>query len=217
MDALLLTDTSHLWLFSLMVLGIIVLPGMDMAFVLASALAGGRQRGMAAVAGIAAGGMVHVLMAALGVGLLLGVYPIAFNALLVLGSLYIVYIGWALWSGAGALGAVAAAPQRSNWQTAWRGLLTCLMNPKAYVFMVAVFPQFIRPAYGPFATQAVAMGLIIACTQCLVYGAMAWGAGGLQSWLGQHPAKQILLGRSVGALLMLAALFTGIQGWRQLA
>jgi threonine/homoserine/homoserine lactone efflux protein len=216
MDTLLMTHTSHLWLFTLMVLGIIVLPGMDMAFVLASALAGGRQRGMAAVAGIAAGGVIHVLMAALGVGLLLGLYPLAFNALLLLGSLYIVYIGWTLWNGAGALGAVAAAPQRSNWQTAWRGMLTCLMNPKAYIFMVAVFPQFIRPAYGPFATQAVAMGLIIASTQCLVYGAMAWGAGGLQGWLGRHPAKQILLGRSVGVLLMLAALFTGVQGWRQL-
>ena len=31
---------AHLWLFFLMVLGIIVLPGMDMAFVMASSLTG---------------------------------------------------------------------------------------------------------------------------------------------------------------------------------
>ena len=214
MDALLLTHTSHLWLFGLMVLGIIALPGMDMAYVLANALAGGRQRGLAAVAGIAVGGLVHVLMAALGVGLLLRLYPVAFNALLLLGSLYIVHIGWTLWRGAGVLGEVAAVPLRSAWQTAGRGMLTCLMNPKAYVFMVAVFPQFVSPAYGPFAAQAVAMGLIIASIQCLVYGAMAWGAGGLQNWLGKHRTSQVMVGRGVGVLLIGAAVFTCVQGWR---
>lgn len=40
MDNLLLTHTSHLWLFTLMVLGITAVPGMDMAFVVVSALAG---------------------------------------------------------------------------------------------------------------------------------------------------------------------------------
>ena len=40
---------AHLWLFFLMVLGIIVLPGMDMAFVLASSLKGGRGAGFVIV------------------------------------------------------------------------------------------------------------------------------------------------------------------------
>ena len=40
-----------------MVLGIIALPGMDMACVMASALAGGRRMGFAAMAGIVAGGL----------------------------------------------------------------------------------------------------------------------------------------------------------------
>jgi len=48
---------SHLWLFFLMVLGIIVLPGLDMAFVLASSLTSGHRAGLVAVAGIVAGGM----------------------------------------------------------------------------------------------------------------------------------------------------------------
>ena len=69
MDHLLLTDTSHLWLFTLMVLGIIAVPGMDMAYVVASALTGGRKLGLAAVAGIVGGGMLHVAMATLGLGI----------------------------------------------------------------------------------------------------------------------------------------------------
>lgn len=214
MDTLLLTHTSHLWLFGLMVLGIIALPGMDMAFVVASALAGGRRLGLAALAGIVAGGMVHVLMASLGLGLLLTLYPLAFNALLLAGAAYIAWIGWSLWRGAAALGEVGSVPRLTVQQTFWRGALSCLMNPKAYVFMVAVFPQFVRPEYGPLAVQAVLMGLIIAVTQTVVYGAFAVSAGALQHWLRGNPAAQVRMGRSVGLLLMAAAVWTGWNGWR---
>jgi threonine/homoserine/homoserine lactone efflux protein len=54
----------QLWLYFLVVLGVIVLPGLDMAFVLASALVGGQRNGLAAVAGIVAGGACHMVMGA---------------------------------------------------------------------------------------------------------------------------------------------------------
>ena len=214
MDHLLLTDTSHLWLFTLMVLGIIAVPGMDMAYVVASALTGGRKLGLAAVVGIVGGGMLHVAMATLGLGLLLTLYPLAFNLLLLAGSLYIAWIGWCLWRGAAALGEIGSAPRLSIRQTVWRGAMSCLMNPKAYVFMVAVFPQFVRPDYGPLGVQAVWMGLIIASIQILIYGSFAWGAGGLQQWLRRNPVTQVALGRGVGVLLMLAAIWTAWHGAR---
>src|SRR3954468_8576270 len=71
-----------LWLFALLSIGIMVVPGMDMAFVLSSALVDGRRAGFAAVAGMVAGAVVHVTMGALGIGLLLQVAPAAFNTLL---------------------------------------------------------------------------------------------------------------------------------------
>jgi len=119
-----------------------------------------------------------------------------------------------LWRGAAALGEVGAVPRLSVARTVSRGALSCLMNPKAYVFMVAVFPQFVRPEYGPLAVQASVMGLIIALTQFLVYGAMAWGAGSLRLWLRNNPRQQIAIGRGVGLFLIFAALWTGWQGWR---
>jgi len=214
MDYLLLTHTSHLWLFTLMVLGIIAVPGMDMAYVVASALAGGRKLGLAAVAGIVGGGLVHVAMATLGLGLLLTLYPLAYSVLLLAGSLYIAWIGWCLWRGAAALGEVGTVPRLTVWQTVWRGAMTCLVNPKAYVFMAAVFPQFVRPDDGPLGVQAVLMGLIIASTQILIYGSFAWGAGGIQQWLRRNPVAQVAIGRGVGVLLMLAAGWTGWSGIR---
>src|SRR6188768_1331416 len=90
-------DNTHLWLFFSLVFGIVILPGMDMAFVLGSALVGGRRAGLAAVAGLVAGGVCHVVMGASGLAVLLALVPSAFNAMLVAGALYVAWIGWGLW------------------------------------------------------------------------------------------------------------------------
>lgn len=209
-----LMQTSHLWLYFILVAGIIVLPGMDMAFVMASALVGGRMAGAAAVGGMVAGGMIHVAMGAVGVGLLLLSAPHLFNVLLVAGSLYVAWMGWSLIRGAHALGEVREGESRPLRSTFCRALFTCLLNPKAYVFMLAVFPQFLRPEYGPIAPQAIAMGAITSFTQALVYGAVAAGAAGLRAWLHEHAYAQVLMGRAVGALLLLVAGWTALQGWQ---
>lgn len=209
-----LTQTTHLWLFFAMVFGIIVLPGLDMAFVMASSLMDGRRSGLSAVAGIVAGGAVHVTLGAIGIGVVLKLFPAAFTAMAMAGALYITWIGLSLWRGATALGEVGETRSRSLPATFGRALLTCLLNPKAYVFMLAVFPQFLRPEYGPVWLQAVVLGLIIALTQAGVYGALALGAAGARNWLRGHPEGQVWAGQAVGAVLVLGALYTAWGGWR---
>jgi threonine/homoserine/homoserine lactone efflux protein len=53
-----------------------------------------------------------------------------------------------------------------------------------------------------------------ASTQILIYGSFAWGAGSIQQWLCRNPAAQVAIGRGMGLLLMLAALWTGWHGIR---
>ncbi|HEX2546023.1 MAG TPA: LysE family translocator [Ramlibacter sp.] len=197
-----------LWLFALLVFGIIAMPGMDMAFVLSSALAGGRRNGFAAVAGLVAGGLAHVVMGALGVGLLLRALPAAYTLLLVAGALYLAWIAWNLWCHAGALAQVQVGTPRPWMQTFARALTTCLLNPKAYLFMVAVFPQFLRPGQAPLALQAAVLWSIIALTQLLVYGAVATGAEGLRLRLARSQAAQVMLSRQVAVLLAGTAAWT---------
>src|ERR1700756_4121956 len=111
-----INPASPLWLYFLLVAGIIALPGMDMAFVLASALTGGRRAGMAAVSGLVAGGWIHVAMGALGIGLLLQAAPGLFGALLVAGAAYVAWIGWSLLRSGVALGeqSTSARPARAT-------------------------------------------------------------------------------------------------------
>ncbi|WP_457306338.1 LysE family translocator, partial [Polaromonas sp. P5_E6] len=190
---------AHLWLFFLMVLGIIILPGMDMAFVMASSLTGGRRAGLFAVAGIVAGGICHVVAGALGLGILLQLVPGMVNVMLVAGSLYIAWIGWSLMRSTSVFGALPDIEPPSPWRTFRQAALTCLLNPKAYLFMLAIFPQFLRLEYGSLWVQAVALGLIIAITQSGVYGSLALAAAGTRRWLAQRPGASVAMARAVGA------------------
>ena len=163
-------DAAQLGLFFLVVFGVIALPGLDMAFVLASSMRGGGSAGFAAVGGIVAGGVAHTLMGVLGVAAILAVWPPLFNALLLAGAVYIGWIGWTLLRARSAP-TLAIAPQAQlprGRSIFLQGMLTCLLNPKAYVFMLAIFPQFLRPGQGGLWTQAALLGLIIAFTQALV-------------------------------------------------
>jgi len=200
-----------LWLFTLLVFGIIVMPGVDMAFVLSSALAGGRRAGLAAVGGIVAGGLAHVVMGALGVGLLLRAWPAAYSLLLVAGALYLAWIAWAIWRHAGALSQVPVGARRPQARTFLLAVTTCLLNPKAYLFMVAVFPQFLRPDSPSLAGQAAVLWAIIAMTQVLVYGTVAVGAQGLRARLARSAGAQVALSRQVALLLAGTAAWTLVQ------
>jgi threonine/homoserine/homoserine lactone efflux protein len=205
-----------LWLFALLVFGIVALPGMDMAFVLSSTLADGRRGGFAALAGIVAGGVAHVAMGTLGIGLLLQAFPAAFNALLVAGALYVGWIGWNLWRQPGALGEVDPAASRSATRTFLRALATCLLNPKAYVFTVAVFPQFLHPERGSLFAQAAALSAICAATQVAVYGSVALGAAGLRQRLVHSADGQLMLGRGVALLLVATAAWALWASWQRI-
>lgn len=206
----------QLGLFFLLVLGIVALPGLDMAYVLGSALSGGRRGGMAAVAGIMAGGACHVAMAGLGIGLVLQWFPDLFQVLLWVGAIYVAWIGYGMWRSESAVLPVAEATRRSRWTTFRRGALTCLLNPKAYLFMLAVFPQFIRQENGPLWPQALTLGAVIVITQLVIYGLLACAAGSAQGWLATRPTYARAALRMVGALLIGMALLTMAEGSRRL-
>lgn len=209
-------QTAHLWVFFAMVFGVVLLPGLDMVYVMASALVGGRRSGLAATGGILFGGVCHVTMGAFGIVAVLKLFPTAFNVVLTAGALYIAWIGWSLLRSRAVFDEIplAAAALPSQAATFRQGLFTSLLNPKAYLFMLAIFPQFLKPEYGRLWIQAIVLWAIIAETQALVYGGMALGGDRVRAWMRARPDANALLARGVGALLLATAVFTAIEGWR---
>jgi len=209
-----MTYSENLWLYFTLLFGIIIVPGMDMLFVLANSLSGGRRTGIAATAGIMAGGAVHSLYGAIGVGVLAVLLPTLFNPLLFAGAAYMAWIGYTLIRSSITVDAVGPGGLRSGWRAFRQGAATCLMNPKAYLFMIAVYPQFLKPIYGPIWAQGLVMGIMTMATQAAVYGTLALTAARSRTMLVSNPRATILVGRIAGALLIAVSILTAWHGWR---
>jgi threonine/homoserine/homoserine lactone efflux protein len=209
-----MTYSENLWLYFTLLFGIIIVPGMDMLFVLANSLTGGRRTGIAATAGIMAGGAVHSLYGAIGVGVLAVLLPTLFNPLLFAGAAYMAWIGYTLIRSSITVDTVGAGGLRSGWRAFRQGAATCLMNPKAYLFMIAVYPQFLKPVYGPIWVQGLVMGVMTMATQAAVYGTLALTAARSRTLLVSNPKATILVGRIAGALLIAVSILTAWHGWR---
>jgi threonine/homoserine/homoserine lactone efflux protein len=206
--------SENLWLFFALVFGIIIVPGMDMMIVLSHSLSRKAGAGYAAVVGIVTAGALHSVYAGLGVGIVLTLFPKTYAALLIIGAAYVAWIGWQLARSQNALGQVGENKDASLKRAFRDGVVTAMTNPKAYLFMLAVYPQFLKADYGPLFPQAVIMALIIAVTQFAVYAPVAFGASAARGWLERNPGAQMMTTRIVGWVMIAVAMLTLYQGWR---
>ncbi|MDO4683954.1 MAG: leucine efflux protein LeuE [Lautropia sp.] len=153
-------------------LAVILLPGPNSMFCLAMAARQGVAAGYRAAAGIIVGDGILILATILGAGTLFKLYPPVFDAIRLVGGLYLAYIGWGLLrvavrhgrslssgSSGEAVSAgstLASGEPRIERHVFKRALLLSLTNPKAILFFLSFFVQFVDPAYPhPFLSFAV--------------------------------------------------------------
>lgn len=205
---------EHLWLFFVLLVGIVIVPGMDMMFVLANALVGGRRAGIAATSGIMLGGAVHTVIGLAAVATLSHLVPRLFDVMLVVGSLYMMWVGYTLVRSRIEVDAVEATSRKPMGRIFWQGLVTCLVNPKAWLFVMSVFPQFMKPEYGPLLPQALIMGLMAVTVQGVIYGGLAIAALSSRDALVSSPSATVWIGRAAGWLLIAVATLTLYEALR---
>jgi threonine/homoserine/homoserine lactone efflux protein len=205
-------ETSNLWLYFLVIFGVIILPGMDMAYVMGSSMKGGYRAGFAAVVGTMVGGICHMVIGATGISAVLTLIPWAYNTILIAGAAYIAWLGWGLIQ-VNNLAGPDAGQGTANLQKSFIGAVaTCMLNPKAYLFMLAIFPQFIRRDGDSIWIQTSVLSLITAGTQLIVYGTVAIMAVQAQQVLANKPRTNAILAKGIGILLIAAAVFTLYAG-----
>ena len=188
-------DAHHLLLFMVAGLVLNLTPGPDVMFIIASAVRAGARAGMVAALGIAAGCLVHVAAAALGVSALLAASGAAFAVLKWVGALYLVWVGvqmlraaWrpailpettkiiakeSAWTRARGLfglqsGLVGDGAAQARWAVFRRGFLTNVLNPKMALFFLAFVPQFIAPGTVRPGWVFLALGLLFTFNALLV-------------------------------------------------
>jgi threonine/homoserine/homoserine lactone efflux protein len=201
-----------LWLYFLLVLGVVALPGMDMAYVVSSALAGGPRGGAAAIAGIVVGGMVHILAATIGITAIVSTFPQLLRVFVLLGAVYMAWLGIQFLRMRPAVEAVSAQPALKGRSVFNYGAVTCLVNPKAYAFMLAVFPSFLNLRGSALVLRAAELSAITALTQIAVYGTAAGIALHLHGRFQPSAASQLWMQRIVGGIMVTSAAIL-MRGW----
>jgi threonine/homoserine/homoserine lactone efflux protein len=121
-------------------------PGPDTVYILGRSLAQGRGAGVASALGICVGSIFHTCAAALGLSAILATSALAFSAIKLLGSAYLVFLGVKMLLDRRKR---LSSPSNFRWRTtgaAFRqGVLTNILNPKVALFFLAFLPQFIDP------------------------------------------------------------------------
>lgn len=212
MELISLIGQGQLWIFFILVVGIIALPGSDMAFVIGNTLAGGRSTGLAAISGIVVGGIAHSIMAYLGIGLILLAVPGAFSVMLFVGAVYLAWLGYQLLKTVPGPRSAHSTTARSRLTTMGQGVITCLLNPKAYFFMFAIYPQFIQPEKGSLGMQVIILSMVIALVQIAIYGGSAWSMSKLTGRFSSGRTLEIKLSRAMGVFLIVIACLSVARG-----
>jgi threonine/homoserine/homoserine lactone efflux protein len=193
-----------------------IVPGLDTAMVLRSAVSLGRRHGFATALGVSTGALIWGAAAAVGVSALLDVSTAAFTAVRIAGAIYMIWLGSRLLlramraSGVEPLAGAGSIRSRAIGRSWARGLLTNLLNPKIGAFYVAVLPQFI-----PIHDSHLAVGLLLAFVHDLE--GLVWFTAII---LGTHSVRKLLERRSMrraidgatGATLFGFGLKLGLSG-----
>lgn len=148
----------------------VMAPGPDFVMISRSSLIYSRKTGLICAIGLGFGVLVHFIYCALGLGLIISKSILLYSSIKFLGAAYLIYIGFkALTSKAKASNDNKEIPKPHNnlsGMDAFKlGFLTNLLNPKAAVYFLSLFTQFMQPGtplfiYGVYGTEIIAITIL---------------------------------------------------------
>ncbi|GAA4595244.1 leucine efflux protein LeuE [Planotetraspora phitsanulokensis] len=203
---------TNIWAYAVGTFLIILLPGPNSLFVLSTAAQRGVRRGYQAACGVFLGDSVLMFLSAAGAASLLKSTPILFSVVKYSGAAYLAWIGfgmlrsaWKSWRSAatadgGAEAVAAAAPRQVN--PFRKALGISLLNPKAILFFVAFFVQFVDPSYGAPVLSFLILALIAQVFSFIYLSTLIFGGTYLASQFRRRRRLSAGLTSGVGALFL---------------
>ncbi|MBU2662297.1 leucine efflux protein LeuE [Actinoplanes bogorensis] len=203
---------TDFWTYVIGTVAIILLPGPNSIFVLSVGARRGVRAGYQAAAGVFLGDTVLMVLSAAGAASLLRTYPPLFLVIKYAGAAYLLWIGFGIvrggvrkWRSRGeATGTTIEEPAdlRSPFR---RSVVISLLNPKAILFFVSFFIQFVEPGYAHPALSFLVLGAVVQLFSLLYLSALIFGGKFLA---GQFQRRRRL---AAGAAAGVGALFVGFS------
>lgn len=191
---------NDIWTYVLGTIAIILLPGPNSLYVLATAARRGVRTGYQAAFGVFAGDAVLMFAAAAGVASLLRAYPPVFFVLKWAGAAYLAYLGIRMIFSRGSSG--SGSPVLEGGNPFKRAFTISLVNPKAILFYISFFIQFVDPAYAYPALSFLVLGVILTICSALYLTVLIFGGNYLAAAFQRRRVLARIGTTAVGALFI---------------
>lgn len=190
---------------------LIAMPGPVVSLVIANSLRLGTRAGLTTVAGAGIGNFILIVSAAIGVTTILSLLADLFDVIRILGALFLIYMGIKAWRSQGmALPEDEQASQTRGWTLAGQAFLIGLTNPKAMLFYIAYFPQFIDPSLA-VGQQVAILCVTFAGIAFVMDSGYALLAGKVRPYL-MDARRAMIRARVTGALLIATGIGIALSG-----
>ncbi|MEO1138478.1 MAG: LysE family translocator [Pseudomonadota bacterium] len=204
-------DLATLVTYTVVVLGFVFIPGPATLLTVARATTSGTRVGIATGAGVAAGDILHTVMAIVGISAIIATSALLFSIIKYLGAAYLIYIGLrAIFEKPTVEFGSGRTPITAQ-QAFHQAILAEVLNPKTALFFLAFLPQFVSPDAGSVAIQLATLGAIFVTLGLLSTVIFAVGAGSLGNLTRRNPAVLRWQGKVVGSIYCALGLRVALQ------
>ena len=179
-------------------------PGPNMGYLAVLAASAGRRAGLAATAGVAFGLLGIGIASSLGLAAIVAASNPLYEVLRWGGALYLLWLAWQGWRDAPQ---EIAKPIEATANTKFflRGLITNLLNPKAGVFYLSIFPTFIDEAR-PLLPQTAILLTAYLTIATIIHSAVVVSANAIRPSI-EKRANTMLIRRIMSTLLAAVAIW----------
>lgn len=173
---------------ALVELGMALTPGPNMVYLVSRSVSQGRAAGLVSLVGTAAGFLVYMTLANMGLAVVFIAVPWLYIGFKAAGAAYLAFLAWqALRQGRGMF-EPHSLQRDSHWRLLRMGLITNLLNPKVAILYLALIPQFIDPTLGHTTAQGFALGSVQITVGLTVNALIVLTAGSIAGLLKSRPA-----------------------------
>ena len=179
---------------ALVELGLVIVPGPNMIYLISRSIAQGRRAGLISLAGVGLGFLTYLLAASAGLATLFALVPEIYVALKLAGAAYLLWLAWQAFrpGGTSVFATQELEPDRPR-KLFGMGLLTCLLNPKIAILYISLLPQFLDPSRGHLGVQSLILGLgqltvgvVMNAVFVITAGSVAVFLSGRPTWMRIH-------------------------------
>ncbi len=163
-------------------------PGPDNIFVLTLSMANGKKYGLAVVAGLMTGCLVHTTLLAFGVSEIIKRSPTIFWVIKIFGALYLLYLAVLVFKEGS--GITLSQGNKTTLRLGGlfkKGFWMNVLNPKVTIFFLAFFPGFLFSDSLNTVLQFYILGGLFIVVSSIVFGAIALLAGSISNYLVKTP------------------------------